>query len=345
MFISSLRISRRRRASRNRACLRLKLGSIALLLALGGNSTEADVIWIDTDVSIGSPIREVDDAYALILALHSPELAIAGVSTSYGNAPVERTTAVARDLINRFGARADLNASKVFRGAESAHELGHESPATRALASALQRNKRLTYVALAPLTNLATMFALHPALATQVERVIFVGGRSQGIKLRFGPNELLQIQDANVVKDSVAVARVLETKIPFFLTPIETSSRLVLNAADFQELERKGPVGSYLYQHSRVWLWFWTQIARTRGGPIFDALAVVAAIRPELLEMERRYAAIDDSGNLIAAQRPGKLLHSVRFCTTFAARTNDLLRERLFRNARPLSAQSLPHTR
>ncbi len=67
------------------------------------HDAEAERVWIDTDLSIGSPIREVDDAYALVLALHSPEIQIAGLSTSYGNAPLGQTTRATLDLVQRFG--------------------------------------------------------------------------------------------------------------------------------------------------------------------------------------------------------------------------------------------------
>jgi pyrimidine-specific ribonucleoside hydrolase len=74
--------------------------------------------WIDTDPSIGPPWREVDDAFALLLAFRCPELRIVGISTTYGNAPLRRTTAVGRDLVRRFGTRA-VGEQMVFAGAAS----------------------------------------------------------------------------------------------------------------------------------------------------------------------------------------------------------------------------------
>ena len=75
----------------------------------------AATVWIDTDVSIGSPIRDVDDGYALALAFCSPELRIAGISTSYGNASRDYSTRVAREMVQQFGP-AGLN---VHSGAAS----------------------------------------------------------------------------------------------------------------------------------------------------------------------------------------------------------------------------------
>src|SRR5256885_16946693 len=105
-----------------------RLTLLALALALGlTHFVDAGTIWIDTDVSIGSPIREVDDAYALVLAFHSTEIRIAGISTSYGNAPLGHTTRAARELIRHFGAAARLRPEQVFAGARSGADLGRRS--------------------------------------------------------------------------------------------------------------------------------------------------------------------------------------------------------------------------
>src|SRR3954469_23166191 len=122
----------------------------------------AETVWIDTDVSIGSPIREVDDAYALVLAFHSPELRIAGISASYGNAGLARTTRVAREMAERFGP----SGVHVFAGAKSPEDRGR-TEASDALANALRRGP-VTYLALGPLTNLAGFAELHPELTSRI---------------------------------------------------------------------------------------------------------------------------------------------------------------------------------
>src|SRR5207248_939290 len=182
---------------------------LALLGAVLGFArvAAAGTVWIDTDVSIGSPIREVDDAYAIVLALHSPEIRIAGVSTSYGNAPLGHTTRAARELMRQFGAAAQLRPEQVFAGARSATDLGRRSEASEALARGLEKNS-VTYIALGPLTNLATFLQLHPTRARRIERVIFVGGQIEGTTLGLGPTRSFRIHDANVFKDPRAAALV-----------------------------------------------------------------------------------------------------------------------------------------
>jgi pyrimidine-specific ribonucleoside hydrolase len=124
------------------------------VLAVCGSAFARTNIWIDTDPSLGAPWREVNDAFALMLAFRSPEVRIVGISTTYGNAGVKRTTAVAHDLVRRFGA------SHIHPGAESPRDRSRQTSATEALAAAL-RKRRLTYVALGPLTNLAAFCRLH----------------------------------------------------------------------------------------------------------------------------------------------------------------------------------------
>jgi inosine-uridine nucleoside N-ribohydrolase len=288
----------------------------------------AGTVWIDTDVSIGSPIREVDDAYALVLAFHSPELRIAGISTSYGNAPVGQTTRAVQELVRRFGAPANVTAAKVFRGAGSAAERGRPGDASEALATAL-RKEAVTYIALGPLTNLATLLQVHPKLAHRIDRVIFLGGQLEGTTLALGPNGSFRIHDANVFKDPAAAEAVLRSNLPVTLIPVSAAKNLMMTREDLRELERNGEAGNYLARQSKVWIWFWTNFVRTKGGPIFDALAVAGVARPGLLAVERRYARMDEARDLVVTRRSTKGARSVTFCSGFAPGTKAFVIERL----------------
>jgi inosine-uridine nucleoside N-ribohydrolase len=276
----------------------------------------AGTVWIDTDVSIGSPIREVDDAYALVLAFHSPEIRIAGISISYGNAPLGHTTKMARELVERFGAPAQITTAQVVRGAKSPGDLGRATEASEALAKTLKKGP-LTYIALGPLTNLATFLQLHPKMAGRIDRVIFLGGQAEGTTLAIGPRESFRIHDANVFKDPRAVAVVLAAGVPLTMVPVATASKLLLNGEDLRELERRGGAGNYLARGSKVWLWFWKSFVGTNGGAIFDAIAVLEATNPELLLNNVRYAAMDGSGDLRVTRRPRTGARRIRFCTGF----------------------------
>ena len=304
-----------------------KLCAFLAILSLA-SSSRAATVWIDTDVSIGSPIREVDDAFALVLAFHSPEIHVAGLSTTYGNAPLGHTTRAARDLVQRFGRSAGLAVDHVFAGAGSAQDLGRRSGASDALAAALQE-QRVTYIALGPLTNLATFLELHPKVANRIERVIFVGGQVLEESLAFGPNRSFHIHDANVFKDPAAAGVVLRSNIPLTLVPIATGSHLFVDGTDLRQIERSGDAGNYLSRRSRIWLWFWTHIVKTNGAPIFDALAIIPTTRPELLSSKKRYARMDSAGNMVATPRLTNGARPVRYCTSFAPGMKRFVMQRL----------------
>jgi inosine-uridine nucleoside N-ribohydrolase len=304
-----------------------KLCVFTAILCLA-RATHAATVWIDTDVSIGSPIREVDDAFALVLAFNSPEIRIAGLSTTYGNAALGQTTRAARDLVQRFGRSASLAVDDVFAGAGSASDLDRRSGASDALAATLQKQK-VIYIALGPLTNLATFLRLHPKLAHRIERVIFVGGQAPGASLAFGPKRSFHIHDSNVFKDSAATGAVLRSNIPLTLVPVATGSHLLVDGADLRQLERSGGAGNYLSRQSRTWLWFWTHFVKTNGGPIFDVLAIVPTTRPELLSIKKRYAWMDQAGNLVVTARLTNGARPVRYCTGFAPGMKRFVLQRL----------------
>jgi inosine-uridine nucleoside N-ribohydrolase len=285
--------------------------------------TQATTVWIDTDVSIGSPFREVDDAFALLLACRSPDLKIAGISTTYGNASLRVTTAAARDLISKLEPRL-----KVYPGAEAGNVFDREAEASTALAATLREKRGLTYVALGPLTNLATFQTIHPDLARRINRVIFLGGTAPGTVLRFDRRHPIRVHDANVFKDPAAVAQVLGSGIPVTLIPVETAADLTVAAKDLDAMRSYAP-GNFIQAKSRFWLWFWTKFVGTEGAPIFDAAAILAATQPEEVAIERRFAGIDSGRNLIVSQSRQSGARPVLAATKVSQRGKALVAKKL----------------
>jgi inosine-uridine nucleoside N-ribohydrolase len=273
-----------------------------LVLVCAARSSAAETIWIDTDISIGSPFREVDDAFALLLAFHSPNLKLAGISTSYGNAPLIATTSSAHALISKID-----SPRAIYPGARSRNDLGRESDATTRLAAQLQR-EALTYVALGPLTNLATLQLRYPALARRIKRVVFIGGTRPGTALRFGSRHRIQIHDANVVKDPAALAQVLRSGIPITLIPAEIAAQLTVTAADLDAM-RADRAGDYIQRKSRLWLWFWMKFVGTEGAPIFDAAAILAVTDPDQFVIVRRTGSVS---SVVKLSNRAKALNLVR---------------------------------
>ncbi len=274
----------------------------------------AEPVWIDTDISIGSPLREVDDAFALLVALHSPGCRIIGISTSYGNASRRSADRAASELIGRFGSLGRVSRADIYPGADRAEDLGRESPASMALAGALRR-RRLTYLALGPLTNLATLRRLHPDLGSRVKRVIFVGGTFPGERLVLGHNEAFHFHDANTLKDPDAVKEVLRSDIPILLLPVTVAQTLTITPNDLHRLAADSESGRYLASGSGTWMWFWRNIGGAEGGALFDVAAAVAFLQPKLLTTADRYVGVEPNRSLVVRKvRSGKEDKRVKCC-------------------------------
>lgn len=283
----------------------------------------AETVWIDTDVSIGSPFRDVDDAFALLLAARSPNLTIAGVSATYGNASLRATTAAATLVLSKLNSRL-----AVHPGAESSRDRARQTEASEALAAMLRRKPSLTYIALGPLTNLAALQAVHPDLARRIKRVIFIGGTTSQQELRFGSRHPIQIHDANVVKDPAAVAQLLRSRIPVTLVPVQTAAQLSVKAEDLDAM-RASPAGDFIQKKSRFWLWFWTKFVGTEGAPIFDAAAILAAAEPKHLPEKAGFATVDRDGNLIVSNRGRPGARAVSFVSRISKRAHESVAEKL----------------
>lgn len=306
--------------------------------------TEKDlkqVIWIDTDPSVARGGCEIDDGLALIQAFNSPELDIRGVSTVFGNASLDRTDAIAREIVNRFGPKG-LN---VYTGAAGAHDLGVSTSASKAIASALE-TEPMTIIALGPVTNIATVVSSRPDLAANIRQVVAVAGRRPGQQFRSCPHQPRSFPDLNFELDAEAFGVLLEARIPLVLAPWELSSRVWLTGAEVESLKLGGKAARWIYGPAVDWLEWWRGTLGLEGFNPFDTLAIGYLTSPHFLIWEDLHAEIVILPNDIDMAQPGedvavkpflyvgreiKSSYNVRYCYDVAREFQDDLMERLLR--------------
>lgn len=68
----------------------------------------ATPVILDTDLAMGAPGSEVDDGFALAMALADPGIDLRLVSTVFGNTDVDRATELSRALVRRLGREVPL---------------------------------------------------------------------------------------------------------------------------------------------------------------------------------------------------------------------------------------------
>ncbi len=137
-------------------------------------------VIIDTDIG-----DDIDDAFALALALSDPRIEVVGVTTGWGD--TRTRVLLVRRLLAAMG-RADIPVGQgqatanptPFTQKKWALGASDTSPAPDAVdfirAQAARRPGEITLVALAPLTNVQALLARDPAAFHQLKQVVLMGG-------------------------------------------------------------------------------------------------------------------------------------------------------------------------
>ncbi|PIU01048.1 MAG: hypothetical protein COT74_00660 [Bdellovibrionales bacterium CG10_big_fil_rev_8_21_14_0_10_45_34] len=233
-------------------------------------------IWIDSDLSIGEPGKDVDDGYALIQAMRSPEISIVGVSLVHGNiANISKQYQIAMDIIRRFSPMT----FRVWKGAGSPKQFGTATEASDALSSALSR-ERLRILALGPLTNIATAIRLNPSLRPQIEELVVMAGRKPNSPVRLGPHNVI-LPDTNIDNDVESVRFILEQKIPITMIPTEAMRESLINDTILANLRTGHFAGPWLFQKSKTWIRLWKLFTGLDGFIPFDTLLVGYISHPQ----------------------------------------------------------------
>jgi purine nucleosidase len=255
---------------------------------------------IDTDIG-------VDDAVALVLALLTPSIAVAAITTVAGNTDVDQCVRNARYLTQICDADVP-----VYRGAEGpvgatgrrrppVH--GEDGLGDRGLLPAMSSPDdgvacerlielagaypgELTLVTLGPLTNLALALRRAPEIARLYRRLVLMGGAITQGEAEF-----------NIRSDPAAASAVFASGLPITLVPIELSQGVAaLTAADLAEVAQIGTAVSGFVQAM-------CDTALQRSGSqvagLPDAIAMAIAIEPSLVTRSHECGLdVENSGAL-----------------------------------------------
>ena len=253
-------------------------------------------IIIDTDIG-----DDVDDAFAVALALRSPELEVLGITTTFGDTET-RAKLVDRLLgeVNRLdipvavGSPTPTPANDRFtqrRYAEGGHFARASHP--KAVDFILEQIRRypgqITLVAIGPLMNVGAVIEKDPETFRKLRQVVLMGGsiyRGYGDVGYFPPHG--PQAEWNIVNDIPSAQKLFASGVPLYVMPLD-STQLKLDEVRRAILFQSG---TPLTDSLTLLYHEWGQETPT----LFDVMTVAYILDPKLCPVQAMRIRVDDKG-------------------------------------------------
>lgn len=228
-------------------------------------------IIIDTDPAIGLPLKDVDDALAILLLLSSREIDVIGLTVNFGNTSLENAYEKAKEVLAAAG-RSNI---PILKGAKTKKDFGEDTDASCFIANTLEKYpNEVSILAIAPLTNVATVIQNHPDAMRQVKKLVIMGGAVK--KFPFA--------EFNFLKDPRAAKTTLSFPVKKVLFPIDICMQVTFSWLDFVKLGNAGNrVTEYLSRNILPWLAVNTPVTG-RGFFPWDTVAASCFLSPSLFQ-------------------------------------------------------------
>ncbi len=199
-----------------------------------------------------------------------------------------------------------------------------------------RRPGEFTLIALGPLTNVAALLHTRPDLRAAVREIVLMGGAA------FAPGNVTPAAEFNFYADPEAARYVAETGVPLRIVPLDATRKALTPLEDAQTLERDGaPVTSAAGRMLRHLVERHSARSGVAACAVHDALAVAAAVQPDLLEWTEASVTVECTGEftrgaLVADvhQRTGQARNALVATGVDAAAFRELLLSRLRRYSR-----------
>lgn len=252
-------------------------------------------IIIDTDPG-------QDDAVAILLALGSDDLEVAGITAVAGNVPLRLTETNARKICELAG-RPDI---KVFSGAvrplvrplvtaEHVHgKTGLDGPVLPEPTMPLQKQHAVDFIvetlmreeagtvtlcALGPLTNLALALIREPRIAPRIREIVLMGGGF------FEGGNITPTAEFNIYVDPHAADVVFRSGAPIVVMPLDVTHKALTTHERVEALRRLGTrVGDATAALLDFFERFDEEKYGTDGGPLHDPCVIAWLLKPDLFK-------------------------------------------------------------
>lgn len=309
----------------------LSVVAVPFLRSQAKSAARPQLVIIDTDIG-----DDIDDAFALGLALKSPELKILGVTTTFGNTEL-RARLVERYL--RAVGRSDI---PVFAGPPSKTDnvmtqaaYARREPTTKfgdgsgfILREAREHPGEVTLIGIGPLFTIQAAIERDPATFKRLKRVVIMGGsvyRGYGLDAQGKPKPAEP--EWNILQNPAGLRALLASGVPVFMMPLD-STQVPLETKGREQIFAHG---SALTDQLTLLYHEWMSGTATHSPTptLFDPVAVTYTFRPDLCPAKPMHIHVDEKGTTI----PGQGIKNVEVCLQSDEQAFlDLLQKRLTGN-------------
>ena len=257
-------------------------------------------IIIDTDIG-----DDVDDAFALAIAVKSPELQVLGVTTTFGD--TEARAKITDRFLGEVGrgeipvlagkATATKNPMSQRKYGDGRFAKSSHGDAVEFLLEQIRKYPgEITLVAIGPLMNVGAAIDKDAATFRKLKRVVLMGGsvrRGYGDMGYTAP--VPPMPEWNILNDVASAQKLLAAGVPLYVMPLD-STQLKLDEVKRAFLFSQGTA---VTDQLAVLYHLWGQETPT----LFDPMTLVFVLRPELCPVTGMHLRVDEKG--FTREEPG----------------------------------------
>jgi purine nucleosidase len=252
-------------------------------------------IIIDTDPG-------QDDAFAILLALASPELDVLGITAVAGNVPLhftEKNTRIIcelagktevrvyagcdRPMVRKLVTAENVHGSTGLNGPQLADPKMQLTPGHGVdfIIETLRRETAhsVTLCPLGPLTNIATAFQKAPDIVGRVQQIVLMGGAY------FEVGNVTPAAEFNIYVDPEAAEVVFRSGVPLVVMPLDVTHKVLTTRA---RVEAFRGMSSEVGRVCAEWLEFFERYDMEKygsdGGPLHDPTVIAYLLQPGLFK-------------------------------------------------------------
>ncbi|HOJ00238.1 MAG TPA: nucleoside hydrolase [Anaerolineaceae bacterium] len=268
-------------------------------------------IIIDTDPGI-------DDALAICMAIHSPEISILGITSVFGNTYGKitaqnalRLSELSEHQVIPVARGSDIplvmpiqNLGTIVHGEDGMGDSDLPSPrkelssqsAVELIAKIIRENPgEITLLTLGPLTNIALALRVYPELIGQIKKLVIMGG------VVSRPGNMTPVSEANMGRDPHAAEIVFAAELPTVLVGLDVTEKTIITNSLLDEIFAvKNPTTRLLKKIIPAYQHFFKEYYCMDGSfYAHDPSAMAYVLKPDLFQTRKAPIFVETEGRCL----------------------------------------------